>query len=227
MPSFDLHVLGTPPAFILSQDQTLRKTFYVRRRRLSVPLQLLRFRRHPFRSEGGQGGRCYHPRLRPSRRKTRQRRRPSFGRRLGFRPVGPDSLSQGGPGSLTPLSSFGCLGVFPAGDETSCVYAVSIPAPVPRSRGERPSPAGQTSRRPSNACDNVWASAYSRSPPEGSPRARRVTRKGKGSSFRRRKRAVASPSSVGVVARITSCTPPAENRPTSSSIRTASGTIPV
>ncbi len=27
-PSFDLHVLGTPPAFILSQDQTLRKKFY-------------------------------------------------------------------------------------------------------------------------------------------------------------------------------------------------------
>ena len=26
--SFDLHVLGTPPAFILSQDQTLRKVFY-------------------------------------------------------------------------------------------------------------------------------------------------------------------------------------------------------
>jgi hypothetical protein len=25
--SFDLHVLGTPPAFILSQDQTLRKVF--------------------------------------------------------------------------------------------------------------------------------------------------------------------------------------------------------
>jgi hypothetical protein len=24
-PSSDLHVLGTPPAFILSQDQTLRK----------------------------------------------------------------------------------------------------------------------------------------------------------------------------------------------------------
>jgi hypothetical protein len=24
---FDLHVLGTPPAFILSQDQTLRKNF--------------------------------------------------------------------------------------------------------------------------------------------------------------------------------------------------------
>ena len=27
--SFDLHVLGTPPAFILSQDQTLRKNFLV------------------------------------------------------------------------------------------------------------------------------------------------------------------------------------------------------
>src|SRR4030042_6625788 len=26
-PSFDLHVLSTPPAFILSQDQTLRKNF--------------------------------------------------------------------------------------------------------------------------------------------------------------------------------------------------------
>jgi hypothetical protein len=25
--SFDLHVLGTPPAFILSQDQTLRNNF--------------------------------------------------------------------------------------------------------------------------------------------------------------------------------------------------------
>ena len=26
--TFDLHVLGTPPAFILSQDQTLRKEFH-------------------------------------------------------------------------------------------------------------------------------------------------------------------------------------------------------
>ena len=25
--SFDLHVLGTPPAFVLSQDQTLRRKF--------------------------------------------------------------------------------------------------------------------------------------------------------------------------------------------------------
>ena len=27
MPPFDLHVLGTPPAFILSQDQTLEYDF--------------------------------------------------------------------------------------------------------------------------------------------------------------------------------------------------------
>jgi hypothetical protein len=26
--SFDLHVLGTPPALVLSQDQTLHKKFY-------------------------------------------------------------------------------------------------------------------------------------------------------------------------------------------------------
>ncbi len=26
--SFDLHVLGTPPAFVLSQDQTLHKKLY-------------------------------------------------------------------------------------------------------------------------------------------------------------------------------------------------------
>ena len=26
---FDLHVLGTPPAFILSQDQTLRKKIFI------------------------------------------------------------------------------------------------------------------------------------------------------------------------------------------------------
>ena len=26
--SFDLHVLGTPPAFVLSQDQTLNKLYH-------------------------------------------------------------------------------------------------------------------------------------------------------------------------------------------------------
>ena len=30
-PSFDLHVLGTPPAFILSQDQTLHKFYFINR----------------------------------------------------------------------------------------------------------------------------------------------------------------------------------------------------
>ena len=30
--SFDLHVLGTPPAFILSQDQTLYKLYHNRSR---------------------------------------------------------------------------------------------------------------------------------------------------------------------------------------------------
>src|SRR3989304_9310986 len=48
--------------------------------------------------------------------------------------------------------------------------------PRPAVKGGEDFTASQTSRRPSNACDNVWASAYSRSPPEGSPRARRVTR---------------------------------------------------
>ena len=33
---FDLHVLGTPPAFILSQDQTLIKRFYPRIPRFSI-----------------------------------------------------------------------------------------------------------------------------------------------------------------------------------------------
>jgi hypothetical protein len=37
---FDLHVLGTPPAFILSQDQTLRKNFYRLFRRIRYSLRL-------------------------------------------------------------------------------------------------------------------------------------------------------------------------------------------
>jgi hypothetical protein len=40
-PSFDLHVLGTPPAFILSQDQTLRKKFMHPKMRISTLLQFL------------------------------------------------------------------------------------------------------------------------------------------------------------------------------------------
>ena len=34
--SFDLHVLGTPPAFILSQDQTLNKLYLIGFRRLNL-----------------------------------------------------------------------------------------------------------------------------------------------------------------------------------------------
>ena len=33
--SFDLHVLGTPPAFVLSQDQTLVQYCYIKALRLS------------------------------------------------------------------------------------------------------------------------------------------------------------------------------------------------
>ena len=43
--SFDLHVLGTPPAFILSQDQTLQKKFM---RRISFPYALLFFKTKKF-----------------------------------------------------------------------------------------------------------------------------------------------------------------------------------
>ena len=35
---FDLHVLGTPPAFILSQDRTLESTLYLSRTRCTVPV---------------------------------------------------------------------------------------------------------------------------------------------------------------------------------------------
>ena len=34
--SFDLHVLGTPPAFILSQDQTLKKFILVQNYKLVI-----------------------------------------------------------------------------------------------------------------------------------------------------------------------------------------------
>ena len=39
--SLDLHALGTPPAFVLSQDQTLQRTFMFARsyERVSNPVQ--------------------------------------------------------------------------------------------------------------------------------------------------------------------------------------------
>ena len=40
--SFDLHVLGMPPAFILSQDQTLNK-LYLKQRFRRIKIDLLKF----------------------------------------------------------------------------------------------------------------------------------------------------------------------------------------
>ena len=72
--------------------------------------------------------------------------------------------------------------------------------------------AGYIARRPASARPSVTSSAYSRSPPTGSPLARRVT------CTRPRRRsaryaAVASPVMVGLVARTTSVTPFASTRP--------------
>ena len=40
---FDLHVLGTPPAFILSQDQTLIKSFFLASPNWLVSILYFRF----------------------------------------------------------------------------------------------------------------------------------------------------------------------------------------
>src|SRR5207249_2239931 len=81
------------------------------------------------------------------------------------------------------------------------------------------------SRRPASARPSVTSSAYSRSPPTGSPLARRVTRT---RSRRRPARydAVASPVALGFVARTTSTTPSLCTRCMSSSIRRCSGSTP-
>src|SRR5438876_1199888 len=63
------------------------------------------------------------------------------------------------------------------------------------------------SRRAKSACATVTPSAYSRSPPTGSPRAMRVTRTPVGLSSCCRKVAVTSPSIDGFVAMITSRSP--------------------
>src|SRR5512146_2654897 len=72
----------------------------------------------------------------------------------------------------------------------------------------------------------VTPSAYSRSPPTGRPRAMRVTRGPCPASCRCTYSAVASPSRLGFVARITSRTPPAATRSTSGSIARSSGPTP-
>src|SRR6266478_1128652 len=72
----------------------------------------------------------------------------------------------------------------------------------------RTTPAGtQISRLPCRARTSVTWSAYSRSPPMGMPCAMRVTRTPSGFTRRVMYSAVASPSTVGSVATITSSTP--------------------
>src|SRR6476661_8286626 len=79
---------------------------------------------------------------------------------------------------------------------------------------------------PANARPSVTSSAYSRSPPTGSPLAKRVTRKPIGSSRRVRYVAVASPSRLGSVARIVSVMVPSASRIISSRMRSCSGPMP-
>src|SRR5262249_50414532 len=81
------------------------------------------------------------------------------------------------------------------------------------------------SRRPASARPSVTSSAYSRSPPTGSPLARRVTRT-RSRSRPARYDAVASPVAFGFVARTTSTTPSLWTRCISSSIRRCSGSTP-
>src|SRR6478752_3308340 len=84
----------------------------------------------------------------------------------------------------------------------------------------------QTERRPSKARPRVTSSAYSRSPPTGSPEARRVTVTPTSRSRRERYVAVASPSRFGSVAMMTSCTSPDASRGMSSRTRRSSGPMP-
>src|SRR5215208_3360923 len=83
-----------------------------------------------------------------------------------------------------------------------------------------------SSRRPSIALVIVTSSAYSRSDPTGMPMAMRVTRTPSGLSRRARYSAVASPSTVGLVARITSSTPPVPTRVSSPLIFRSAGPTP-
>ena len=83
-----------------------------------------------------------------------------------------------------------------------------------------------TSRRPSRARPSVSSSAYSRSPPTGSPLAIRVTFTPSGSSSRARYIAVASPSRLGFVHKITSATPSRPSRTSSGRTRSCSGPTP-
>jgi len=76
-----------------------------------------------------------------------------------------------------------------------------------------------SSRRPSRARAMVTSSAYSMSLPAGTPVAMRVILAGKPRSAPASQLAVASPSSVGLVARMTSSTSPRSTRPISVPVR--------
>ena len=96
----------------------------------------------------------------------------------------------------------------------------------PRGRYRNP-PSVDSSRRPARARPSVTSSAYSRSPPTGSPLARRVTRtlpRSRSAMYA----AVASPVIVGFVASTTSATlaAPRSTRASSSAMRRCSGSTP-
>ena len=122
-------------------------------------------------------------------------------------------------------------------DEMSAFVAVvdvgkavaDSPQPKPEGEGENgpeaEPPARHISRRPDSARPSVTSSAYSRSPPTGSPLASLVTRV-RSRSLSARYAAVASPVMFGFVARTTSSTPFLSTLPRSSSIRRCCGSTP-
>src|SRR5205823_4161127 len=81
----------------------------------------------------------------------------------------------------------------------------------------------QNARRPSRASASIWLLANSRTEPEGKPRAKRVRRTPRGVSKLERYSAVPSPSRVGLVAMMTSPTPPALTRASRRSMVRRSG----
>src|SRR4051794_9296045 len=78
-------------------------------------------------------------------------------------------------------------------------------------RGEEVAEA-HISRRPASERPSVTSSVYSMSPPTGMPKARRVTRNPPPLSSLSGERGVASPSTFGLVARITSSMPSRRSR---------------
>src|SRR5262249_49908607 len=81
----------------------------------------------------------------------------------------------------------------------------------------------QNARRPSRASASIWLLANSSTEPEGKPRAKRVTHTPVPASRLEMYSAVPSPSRVGLVAMITSCTPPCCTRRSRASAVSCSG----